>query len=61
MERLLTIDQVGERLGLRPATVRAMIRRGRLTVVRPTGRRAVRVRDDDVRALIAGLGESGDR
>ena len=55
MERLLRIDEAADRLGLRPGTVRTMIRAGRLPVVRPTGRRAVRIRDEDVRALIAGL------
>jgi excisionase family DNA binding protein len=55
LERLLRIDEAADRLGLRPGTIRTMIRTGRLPVVRPTGRRAVRVREEDVRALIAGL------
>jgi len=52
VERLLTVDQVAERLALRPATVRSMIRTGRLQVVRPTGARAIRVPESDVEALV---------
>ncbi len=50
--KLLRIDEVAEVLGLRPATVYKMIREGRLPIVRPTGARAVRVREGDVQALI---------
>jgi len=48
--RLLRVDEVAHRLGLRPATIRKMIFKRQLPVVRPT-KRAVRVREDDVDAL----------
>jgi len=50
--RLLKISDVSDMLGLSAYTVRQMIREGRLRVVRPTGRRVVRVREDDVAALM---------
>ncbi len=40
-------------LGLTPATLRRMRAQGLISEVRPTGQRAVRVRESDVRALIA--------
>jgi excisionase family DNA binding protein len=49
--RLLRIEEVAERLGLKPSTVRKMIQLHQLPAVRPT-RRAVRVREEDVEALI---------
>jgi excisionase family DNA binding protein len=52
MTRLLKVDEAAKLLGLQPATVRRMIREQRLPVVRPTGARAVRVREEDVEALI---------
>ena len=52
MTRLLRVEEAAQLLGLQPATVRRMIREHRLPVVRPTGARAVRVREEDVEALI---------
>ena len=49
--RLLRVDEVAERLGLKPATVRKMIWRREIPVVRPT-KRAVRIREEDVAAII---------
>ena len=49
--KLLRAEQVAERLGLKVATIRKMIYRREIPVVRPT-RRAVRVREEDVEALI---------
>lgn len=49
--RLLRVDEVAERLGLKPATVRKMIWRREVPVVRPT-KRAVRIREEDVAAII---------
>ena len=54
MTRLLRVNEAAELLGLQPATVRRMIREGALAVVRPTGRRAVRVLHEDVEALARG-------
>lgn len=51
MTRLLRVPEVAERLGLQPSTVRKMIYLRHLPVVRPT-KRAVRVREEDVEALI---------
>ncbi len=51
MIRLLRIDEAADRLALKPRTVRKLIRLGKLPAVRPTVR-AVRVREDDVEALI---------
>jgi len=52
MTQLLRLDEVATRLGLKLATVRRMVREGRLATVRPTGRRAIRVREEDVEALV---------
>lgn len=49
--RLLRADEVAERLGLKVATVRKMIYKGELPIVRPT-KRAVRVREDDLDAIV---------
>ncbi len=51
MERLLRVDEVAERLGLRPSTVRKLIYLRAIPVVRPT-KRAVRIRREDVEAII---------
>ena len=50
--QLLTVGEVAARLGLRPATIRKMLWRGELPTIRPTTRRAVRVREEDLEALI---------
>ena len=49
--RLLRVPEVAHRLGLEPSTVRKVILRQEIPVVRPS-RRAVRVRQEDVEALI---------
>ena len=49
--KLLRVPEVAERLGLKPTTIRQMIFRRELPVVRPT-RRAVRIREEDIEALI---------
>jgi len=49
--RLLRIDEAAHRLGLKPSTIRKLITRGEIPAVRPT-KRAVRVREEDVEALI---------
>jgi excisionase family DNA binding protein len=47
MTRLLRVNEVAVQLGLQPVTVRRMIREHRLPAVRPTGGRAVRVRESN--------------
>ena len=49
--RLLRIDEAAHRLGLKPSTVRKLIYLKEIPSVHPT-RRAVRVREEDVEALI---------
>jgi excisionase family DNA binding protein len=49
--RLLRIDEAAHRLGLKPSTIRKLISHGEIPAVRPT-KRAVRVREEDVEALI---------
>lgn len=49
--KLLRIAEAAERLGLKPATIRKMIYRREIPVVRPTPR-AVRIREEDIEALI---------
>jgi len=51
MSKLLRVEEVAERLGLKVSTVRLMISKGELPSVHPT-RKAVRVREEDVEALI---------
>ncbi len=51
MSKLLRVEEVAERLGLKVSTVRLMIYKGELPSVHPT-RKAVRVREEDVEALI---------
>jgi excisionase family DNA binding protein len=50
--QLLTVIEVADRLGLKASTVRKMLTRGELPTVKPTSRRAVRIREGDVEALI---------
>ena len=56
--KLLKVDDVAARLALNPATVRAMVKREALPVVRPTGGRAVRVPEDAVEAIMRGQGKA---
>lgn len=58
-ERLLTPDQVAERLSLSVLTVRAWLRSGRLPGVKPGGK-VWRVREADLDEYIRGLSPSGD-
>jgi excisionase family DNA binding protein len=51
MGRLLRVDEVAERLGLRPSTIRKLLATRQLPKVYPT-KRAVRVREEDVEAVI---------
>ena len=51
MSKLLRVEEVAERLGLKVSTIRLMIYKGELPSVHPT-RKAVRVREEDVEALI---------
>lgn len=48
--RLLRIEEVAERLGLKPSTIRKLIYQRQIPVVRPT-KRAVRVSEEVVDAL----------
>ena len=50
MSKLLRVDDVAERLGLQPSTIRKLIYLRQIPSVRPT-KRAVRVREEDVEAL----------
>lgn len=49
--KLLRISEAAERLGLKPATIRKMLYRRELPVVRPT-KRAVRIKEEDIEVLI---------
>ena len=49
--RLLRAEEAAALLGLKPATIRKMIWRREIPVVRPT-KRAVRIRSEDVEAII---------
>jgi excisionase family DNA binding protein len=51
MGKLLRVHEVADRLGLQPSTIRKLIYLRQLPAVRPT-KRAVRVREEDVEALI---------
>lgn len=49
--RLLRVEEAAALLGLKPSTIRKMIWRREIPVVRPT-KRAVRIRSEDVEAII---------
>ena len=49
--RLYRVEEVATVLGLKPATIRKMIFRREIPVVRPT-RRAVRIREEDIEAIV---------
>jgi excisionase family DNA binding protein len=49
--RLLRIEEAAFRLGLQPSTLRKLIYLREIPCVRPT-KRAVRVREEDIEALI---------
>ena len=50
-EQLLTVTEAAQRLALKPSTVRKMLYQRRLPRVR-IGRRAIRIREADVEALV---------
>lgn len=50
-ERLLTVEETAQRLGLKPATIRRMIFQRRIDTVRPSVR-AVRVPESAVRKIL---------
>ena len=61
--KLLTRIEAAARLGFRSdGPIRRLEREGRLQLVRPTGRRAVRILEADLERLIADLrGVEGER
>jgi excisionase family DNA binding protein len=52
MTTLVNDVEAARLLGLRPATIRRMRADGRLPFVKPTGMRAVRIRVEDIEALM---------
>src|SRR5262245_53911801 len=48
--RLLRVDEVAERLGMKPSTIRRWVLFGKIAVVRPNGR-AVRITEDEIMRL----------
>lgn len=52
MEALLTVEQAAEMLALAPRTIRMLVARGDLPIVRPTPG-SVRVSMDDLREYVA--------
>jgi len=51
-DRLLTVDQVADTLGLKPSTIRKLVWQRRIPIVRPT-KRAVRIKESDVERIIS--------
>jgi excisionase family DNA binding protein len=60
--RLLNVEEAAALLGLRPSTIRGMVQRKTIPVVRPAGKRVVRFRRSDVLRLFQSeyVGESPD-
>jgi excisionase family DNA binding protein len=52
LDRLLTAEEAGRLLGLRPSTIRRMTYTRELPAIRPTGKRCVRYRQSDLEALL---------
>jgi excisionase family DNA binding protein len=52
MMQLLTIEEAAARLRIRPRTVQALLQRGQLTRIRPTGGKPVRIAVQEVEALL---------
>ncbi len=52
LDRLLTAEEAGKFLGLKTSTIRRLTYTRELPCVRPTGRRAVRYRLCDLKALM---------
>ena len=59
MRPLLTVAEVGELLRLSPRSIRRLIADGRLPIVRLG--RAIRIRPQDVEALVASSGQERSR
>jgi len=59
MTRLLTVAEVAERTALAQRTIRMLIARGALPVVRPAGLRAVRIDERHLARLLAGASSQG--
>ncbi len=53
--KLLTLDEVAERLGIAPISVRRLVRTGQLLAVRPLGGRGIRISERDLDRFIAEL------
>jgi excisionase family DNA binding protein len=54
-ERFLTVPEVAERLRMNPETIRVWLRDGRLSGVRPGGKRAGwRIPESEVRRVLSG-------
>ena len=51
IEKLINVEQAAEILALRPSTIRGMVQRKTIPVVRPAGKRVVRFRLGDVLRL----------
>lgn len=58
--RLLSLDEVAERLGISYRSVRTIVALGRLSTVRPTPRRIL-VSEDDLRAYVQSCREPARR
>jgi len=52
MTKLYRVAEVAAVLGLTPMTIYQMIRQGRLSVVRPTGARTIRIRQAELERLV---------
>jgi excisionase family DNA binding protein len=48
---LLTVDEAATFLGLRPSTIRGMVQRKTIPVIRPAGKRVLRFRRSDLLRL----------
>jgi excisionase family DNA binding protein len=59
--RLLTIEDVADRLAVAPVSVRRLVRDGRLVPVRPLGSRAVRFTEEHLEQFIRDLSAAGER
>jgi excisionase family DNA binding protein len=55
MERLLTVDDVAERLQIHPETIRRWLREGRLEGIRLSRRAGWRVRPEAVEKMLADM------
>ena len=60
MDRLLTVSELAERLGISPGTAYHWISQGRLPCVRFSSR-CVRFRESDVEKMLERLGQASSR